>query len=76
MEEPVKLTDLENTQEGTMRATRSLHTESGIETLDLQTWIRRDKSGLVRENTVEIEFISLKFEYRLLRNTFSLHSPQ
>ena len=55
-----------------MRAMRSLHTESGTETskvnLDAQSLIgvpdllaRRDNSGLVRENVVEIDFISLKF---------------
>lgn len=77
----VKLSRLENTHEGTMRAMQSLHTESGTEKSEVLTWIlkefhggsslnRRYKSGLVGENVVEIEFKRLKLLKRFVDRQF------
>ena len=75
VQEPVKLTHLKNTQQGTMRAMRSLHTEPSTDKSEVKLGNSRVSSrfltnsqeeklvkpGLVRENQVEIESISRKF---------------
>ena len=54
VQEPVKLTHLQNTQEGVMRAMRSLHAESGTETSEVKLGYSDSHPGFLTYSQEEI----------------------